>query len=180
MSPLSGSLAAFSIESGDKSPHSKWHVLCRELKHVEELLDLGVTSIMGDFAELRCCGRAVGMARERAAEIFLATPRIQKPGEDAHFQRIADARPDGFLVRNLGGVSFCLQRQIPFVADMTLNAVNQWTVAWLHELGRPPRDGRLRRRSPPVRRVGRGRAVGRTGGGRASIHAAVPHGALHL
>jgi putative protease len=39
------------------------------------------------------------------------------------------------LVRNLGGATFCAERQMPFVADMTLNAVNQWTVGWLHELG---------------------------------------------
>ena len=112
-----------------------WHVLCRELKQVEEVLALGVKSIIGDFAELHRCAHAVRMAREKGAEIFLATPRIQKPGEEAHFARIADARPDGLLVRNLGGAAFCAQRQIPFVADMSLNAVNQWTVAWLHELG---------------------------------------------
>ena len=112
-----------------------WHVLCRELKQVEEVLALGVKSIVGDFAELHRCTHAVQMAREHCAEIFLATPRIQKPGEDAHFTRIADAQPDGLLVRNLGGAAFCGQRQVPFVADMPLNAVNQWTVAWLHELG---------------------------------------------
>ncbi len=84
-----------------------WHFLCRELKHVEELLNLGVTSIIGDFTELPRCARAVNMARERGAEIFLATPRIQKPGDEAHFQKIADAKPDGLLVRNLGGVTFC-------------------------------------------------------------------------
>jgi putative protease len=75
------------------------------------------------------------MAREHGAEIFLATPRIQKPGEEVQFARIADALPDGLLVRNLGGAAFCAQRQIPFVADMSLNAVNEWTVAWLHDLG---------------------------------------------
>jgi putative protease len=112
-----------------------WHILCRELKHVEELLALGMTSIVGDFAELHRCAPAVRMAHEKGAEIYLATPRVQKPGEDAHFAKIADAKPDGLLVRNLGGAEFCARRQIPFVADMTLNAVNQWTVAWLHELG---------------------------------------------
>ncbi len=112
-----------------------WHVLCRELKQVEEVLAQGVKSIIGDFAELHRCAHAVRMAREQGAEILLATPRIQKPGEEAHFARIADAGPDGLLVRNLGGVAYCAQRQIPFVADMSLNAVNQWTVAWLHELG---------------------------------------------
>jgi len=117
------------------SEAANWHVLCRELTQVEEVLALGVKSIIGDFSELHHCGPAVRMAREKGAEIFLATPRIQKPGEEAHFARIADAQPDGILVRNLGGVAFCARRQIPFVADMSLNAVNQWTVAWLHELG---------------------------------------------
>ena len=111
------------------------HFLCRELDQVEEVLALGVKSIIGDFAELHRCAHAVRMAREKGAEIFLATPRIQKLGEDVHFARIAEAKPDGLLVRNLGGASFCAQRQIPFVADMSLGAVNQWTVAWLHELG---------------------------------------------
>ena len=113
---------------------SIWHVLCRELNQVEAVLALGVKSIIGDFAELHRCAHAVRMAREQGAQIFLATPRIQKPGEEAHFARIADAKPDGLLVRNLGGAAFCAQRQIPFVADMSLNAVNPWTVAWLDEL----------------------------------------------
>ncbi|MGO9114749.1 MAG: DUF3656 domain-containing U32 family peptidase [Thermoguttaceae bacterium] len=114
---------------------SHWHVLCRELNQVEEVLALGVKSIIGDFAELYRCAHAVRMARENGAQILLATPRIQKPGEEANFARIAEAKPDGILVRNLGGAAFCAQRQIPFVADMSLNAVNPWTVAWLHELG---------------------------------------------
>jgi U32 family peptidase len=112
-----------------------WHVLCRELKQVEEVLAMGVKSVVGDFAELHRCGHAVRMAREKGAEIYLATPRIQKPGEEIYFAKIADAQPDGLLIRNLGGAAFCAQRQIPFVADMTLNAVNQWTAGWLHELG---------------------------------------------
>ena len=110
------------------------------------MLTLGVKSIIGDFAELHRCAPAVRMARENGAEILLATPRIQKPGEEACFARIAEAKPDGLLVRNLGGAAFCAQRQIPFVADMSLNAVNQWTVAWLHELG----DTGSRRPTTPI------------------------------
>jgi len=121
--------------AGGEGQGPSYHVLCRDLKQVEAVLALGVKSILGDFAELYRCAHAVRMAREQGAEIFLATPRIQKPGEDAHFARIADAKPDGLLVRNLGGVAFCAERQIPFVADMSLNAVNPWSVAWLHELG---------------------------------------------
>ena len=132
-------LPALPMPSPQPSPGGRggpvWHVLCRELKQVEEVLALGVKSIVADFAELHRCAHAVRMAREHHAEIFLATPRIQKPGEEAHFARLADAEPDGLLVRNLGGAAFCAQRRIPFVADMSLNAVNEWTVAWLHELG---------------------------------------------
>ncbi len=123
----------YALRDGLGSPSC--HVLCRELKQVEEVLALGLRSIIGDFAELHRCAHAVRMAREKGAEIFLATPRIQKPGEEAHFARIADAQPDGLLVRNLGGAAFCATRQIAFVADMSLNAVNPWSVAWLHELG---------------------------------------------
>jgi len=134
-----GSLGTSSDPSPQPSPGGRegptWHVLCRELTQVEEVLALGVQSIIGDFAELHRCARAVCMAREKGAEIFLATPRIQKPGEEAHFARIAGAEPDGLLVRNLGGAAFCATRRIPFVADLSLNAVNPWTVAWLHELG---------------------------------------------
>ena len=47
-------------------PPYNLHVLCREWRHVEEVLNLGVTSIIGDFAELQYCGLAVRMARKRA------------------------------------------------------------------------------------------------------------------
>ena len=132
-------LARPTLDENRRSPSERgkpvWHVLCRELQQVEEVLALGVKSVIGDFAELHRCAPAVRMARAKDAEIFLATPRIQKPGEEAHCARIADAEPDGILVRNLGGAAFCAQRKIPFVADMSLNAVNQWSAAWLHELG---------------------------------------------
>jgi U32 family peptidase len=128
-------LAPVAIDGRGEGTGPVWHVLCRELKQVEEALAFGVKSIVGDFAELHRCAPAVRMAREKGAEILLATPRIQKPGDEVHFARIADAHPDGLLVRNLGGAAFCSQRQIPFIADMSLNAVNPWTVGWLHELG---------------------------------------------
>ena len=96
-------LPAEDSAEGCKLQAPMWHVLCRELQQVEKVLALGATSIFGDFADSSRCGRAVQMARRQGAEIFLATPRIQKPGEESHFARLADASPDGLLVRNLGG-----------------------------------------------------------------------------
>ena len=111
------------------------HVLCRDLAQLESVLALGVSSVIADFAEIARYREATALARGQGAAIFLATPRIQKPGEAEMFRRIADAQPDGLLVRNLAGAAFCAAQQIPFVADSTLHAANPWTVAWLHQLG---------------------------------------------
>ena len=119
------------------------------------------------------------MAREKDAEIFLATPRIQKPGEEAHFARLADAQPDGLLVRNLGGAAFCAQRRLPFVADMSLNAVNQWSVAWLHELGAcrvtAAYDSDRQRLTELA-----GAPLGRVGGGCLPAHPPLSHRTLYF
>ncbi len=66
------------LDGNRRSPSEKgkpvWHVLCRDLQQMEELLTLGVKSVIGDFAELHRCAPAVRMARAKDAEIFLATP----------------------------------------------------------------------------------------------------------
>ena len=63
-------------------------------------------------------------------EIYLATPRIQKPGEANIFRYLARQGADGLLVRNAGGLLYCAEREIPFVADFSLNAANELSVAF--------------------------------------------------
>ena len=43
-----------------------------------------------------------------AAEIYLATPRIEKPGESSIFAHLARQGADGMLVRNAGGLRYCV------------------------------------------------------------------------
>jgi putative protease len=112
-----------------------WHILCRSLRQLDEVLVRGETSVTADFCDIEQCGDAVELARRHGAEILLATPRIQKPGEAAIFERLADFRPDGLLVRNLAGAAFCAERCLAFVADASLHAANPWTVACLRDLG---------------------------------------------
>ena len=112
-----------------------WHVLCRDPAQLESVLKSGVSSVMADFTEIDRYAEAVRLARRCDAEILLATPRIQKPGEAEVFSRIASHRPDGMLVRNLAGAAFCAERRIPFVADASLHAANAWTVGVLRDLG---------------------------------------------
>ncbi|MBV8227884.1 MAG: U32 family peptidase, partial [Verrucomicrobia bacterium] len=54
-------------------------VLCRSIPQLEAALSLGVRSIYVDFEDIRRYPEAVAIAQS-SAELFLATPRIQKPG----------------------------------------------------------------------------------------------------
>jgi putative protease len=75
----------------------------------------------------------VGSIRERApqAEVWLATPRIQKAGEQGFFRLIENAAPDGVLVRNLGGLEFFArgdgERRLRRMGDFSLNVANPLT-----------------------------------------------------
>ena len=67
--------------------------------------------------------------------IYLATPRIEKPGESNIFAHLARQGADGMLVRNAGGIRYCAEHGIPFVADFSLNAANPLTVELLKSRG---------------------------------------------
>jgi len=110
-------------------------VLCRSLEQLGSVLAAGVTGVYVDFQDIREYSRAVSMARASGAEIFLATPRIQKPAEGPLFKHLLRHGADGILVRNLGGLVFFGERQVPLVGDFSLNAANELTVQLLRERG---------------------------------------------
>ncbi|MEX2092208.1 MAG: DUF3656 domain-containing protein [Pirellulales bacterium] len=110
-------------------------VLCRTLGQLETVIECDVASVMAEFQDIREYRQAVELARTAGVEVFLATPRIQKPDEMGIFHAMAKHGAIGWLVRNLAGVSFCREHDIPFVCDFSLNAANQWTVDYLRSLG---------------------------------------------
>ena len=110
-------------------------ILCRFLSQLPTVLETGLRRVMVDFADIREYREAVTVARTHGAEIFLATPRIQKPDEMGIFHAMAKHGADGWLVRNLAGLRYCAERGIRFVADFSLNAANAWTVDWLWQQG---------------------------------------------
>lgn len=111
------------------------HVLCRHLHQVEPAIQAGCQELTCEFADIREYKHAVEIARAANVRLWLATPRIEKPGEIGVFQLIAKQAPDGVLVRNLGGLSFFRKRNIPCVADFSLNAANEITVDILKDWG---------------------------------------------
>jgi putative protease len=99
--------------------------LCRTMDQLGVALDCGVPTVYLDFEDLRRYEEAVRWVREHGkAEVFLATPRIQKAGEQGFFLLVENARPDGVLIRNLGGLDYFRHRPLRKVGDFSLNLAN--------------------------------------------------------
>ena len=109
-------------------------VLCRTMEQLQATLAAGVKTIYVDFEDLRRYPDAVAAACGQA-EIWLATPRIQKAGEQGFFELIAKAQPTGVLIRNLGGLDFFRQSSLRKIGDFSLNVANPLTAARLLQEG---------------------------------------------
>ena len=111
--------------------------LLRTLGQVEVALRLGFDELQLDFMELVGLGVAVERARARGAKVIVASPRVQKPGEEGYDRRFERLRPDGILARHLGAVEHF--RRNPHTetvhGDFSLNATNALTARTLLGLG---------------------------------------------
>ena len=106
-------------------------VLCRTTSQIEAAVAAGISTIYAEYQDIKLYKEAVAAGRKaEGVAIYLATPRIQKPGEANLFRYLAKQGADGLLVRNAGGLYFCAENDIPFVADFSLNAANELSVGY--------------------------------------------------
>jgi putative protease len=107
------------------------------LEQVEVALLLGFPEVQLDFMELVGLGIAVEKVRAAGVRVVVATPRVQKPGEEGYDRRFERLRPDGILARHLGAVEHF--RRNPHTesvhGDFSLNATNALTARTLLGLG---------------------------------------------
>jgi putative protease len=110
--------------------------LCRTTEQIEAAVSAGIGTIYAEYQDIKLYPEAVAAARRvEGTQLFLATPRIQKPGEANLFKYLVKQGADGLLVRNAGGLYHCADEGIPFVADFSLNAANELTVEFLKAKG---------------------------------------------
>jgi len=109
--------------------HPALAVLCRSMDQIEAALGCGVATLCVDFEDIRRYRDAVALVRGRGgAQIILATPRIQKAGEQGFFKLIENAAPDGVLIRNLGAIDFFrADTGLRRIGDFPLNVANPLT-----------------------------------------------------
>ncbi|MBE2212554.1 MAG: U32 family peptidase [Opitutaceae bacterium] len=111
-------------------------VLCRTIPQIAAALECGVDTVYVDFEDIRRYPEAVALGRTRpGATLLLATPRIQKAGEQGFFKLIENAGPQGVLIRNLGGLAHFQDSPLQKVGDFSLNVANPITAALLMERG---------------------------------------------
>jgi putative protease len=123
-------------ERGNDAPELR--ILCRTEEQVEAALSFGPGTIYVDLEDVRRYRDLVSKVRSSSSgtRIFLATPRIQKAGESGLFRVVENAKPDGILVRNLGGIGHFRHRsELPMVGDFSLNVANPITARLLMEQG---------------------------------------------
>lgn len=105
-------------------------VLCRTTDQLEAALACGIRTLYADFEDIRRYKDVVSLVRQTAdTEIFLATPRIQKAGEQGFFKLVENARPDGVLIRNVGAISHFQNSPLRTVGDFSLNVANPASAA---------------------------------------------------
>jgi len=118
-------------------PHrreSELRILCRSMEQIGVALECGVQRLYVDFEDIRKYPDAVKLVRDAgSAEIWLATPRIQKATEAGFFKLIERAEPDGVLIRNLGALAFFKDSPLKLTGDFSLNVANPLTAAFLKE-----------------------------------------------
>ncbi len=102
-------------------------VLCRTTEQIGAALACGVPTLLVDFEDIRRYREAVELIHAKGATVFLATPRIQKAGEQGFFKLIENAAPDGVLIRNLGAVDYFKATPLRRIGDFSLNVANPLT-----------------------------------------------------
>ncbi len=141
LASLRSHLPAVADQTATDSVSPRLHVLCRTLDQIREVARIvskqsaGMQLVYADLQDIREYREAVQIAHEAGLTIYLATPRIQKPDEMGLFQAIGKHGADGILVRNLSGLRFYTQRDVPVVADYSLNATNELTAEFLRQQG---------------------------------------------
>ena len=112
-------------------------VLVRQLTQLPAVLQRGITTIYCELEDPRQYGAAVRLVREYAQQtetaiaIFVAPPRITKPGEQWILEQVRRCGADGYLVRNYDHLEYFQGDRC--IGDFSLNIANPLTAAYFHE-----------------------------------------------
>lgn len=104
-------------------------VLVRNLKQLQAAISAGIETLYCEFEDPRAYQQAVKLFRDaKTADnqtIWVAPPRIAKPGENYILQQVRSSDADGYLVRNYDHLQFFAGDRC--IGDFSLNVANPLT-----------------------------------------------------
>jgi len=122
------------ISVGAPATPSQLIVLVRTLPQLESALAAGITTVYCEFENLRLYREAVARKPQISnpkSQVYVAPPRITKPGEEWMLKQVRACDADGYLVRNYDHLAFFAGDRC--VGDFSLNVANALTAAYLKE-----------------------------------------------
>lgn len=110
-------------------------VLVRSLSQLQAAQQAGVSTLYCEFEDPRNYRQAVQWVREQPTAsqqtIWVAPPRITKPGENVILQQVKASGADGYLIRNYDHLVYFSGDRC--IADFSLNIANPITAAYFKE-----------------------------------------------
>ncbi|EKQ70568.1 collagenase-like protease [Leptolyngbyaceae cyanobacterium JSC-12] len=112
-------------------------VLVRNLAQLQAALQAGVITLYCEFEDPRIYQEAMRMKAEDryssspSPQIFVASPRITKPGENWILKQVRSCNADGYLIRNYDQLQFF--RGDRCIGDFSLNVANPLTASYFKQ-----------------------------------------------
>ncbi|MEA5618077.1 DUF3656 domain-containing protein [Cronbergia sp. UHCC 0137] len=110
-------------------------VLVRNLKQLQAALKADIETVYCEFEDPRKYREAVKIVRESKnsliTTIWVAPPRITKPGENWILEQVRDSNADGYLIRNYDQLEYFAKDKC--IGDFSLNVANPLTADYLQQ-----------------------------------------------
>jgi U32 family peptidase len=108
-------------------------VLVRNLNQLQAVLKADIETLYCEFEDPRGYKEAVQLVRQQRqnSTIWVAPPRITKPGENWILQQVRASEADGYLVRNYDQLQFFGADHC--IGDFSLNVTNPLTADYFHQ-----------------------------------------------
>ncbi len=112
-------------------------VLVRKLEQIQAVLNTGINTLYCEFEDPRAYREAVEVFRTHQTApdqtIWVAPPRITKPGEQWILEQVRRCNADGYLVRNYDHLNFFANDRC--IGDFSLNVANAIAADYFRNLG---------------------------------------------
>jgi putative protease len=111
-------------------------VLVRNLKQLQAALKAGIETLYCEFEDPRAYREAVQLVHQQRQQslfptIWVAPPRITKPGENWILQQVRACEADGYLIRNYDQLQFFAEDRC--IGDFSLNVANPLTADYFQQ-----------------------------------------------